>query len=88
MQLVYHDVDEGSGNLASMMTSASVNQVSQVAEEHLPEGVKRSCSCLCNGVTRVVQMGQINALVKMLSLKISSSQMAILLSMVAIVRLS
>ena len=70
------------------MTSASVNQVSQVAEEHLLEGVERSCSCHGNRVTRVVQKGQINALVKMLSLKISSSQMAILLSMVAVVRLS
>ena len=69
MQLVYHDVDEGSGNLASVMTSAGVNQVSQVAEEHLLEGVERSCSCQCNRVTRVVQKGQINALVKMLSLK-------------------
>ena len=71
-----------------MVTSASVNQVSKVAKEHLPEGVERSCSCQCNGVTRVVQKEQINALVKMLSLKISSSQMAILLSMVAVVRLS
>ena len=69
----------------SVVTSASVNQVSQVAEEHLPEGVERSHSCRCNGVTRVVQRGQINALG--LSLKISSSQMAILLSMVAVVRL-
>ena len=54
----------------SMATSASVNQVSQVAEEHLLEGVGRSCSCQCNRVTRVVQKGQINVLVKMLSLKI------------------
>ena len=66
-------------------TSLGSVATSQVAKEHLPEGVERSCSCRCNGVTRIVQKGQINALG--LSLKISSSQMAILLSMVAVVRL-
>ena len=61
MQLVYHDVDEGSGNLASMMTSASVNQVSQVAEEHLLEAVKRSRLCQMDSVVTLVERGHLQA---------------------------